>query len=251
MLAFCVIALYSCQKVIEVELNPSSPQYVITGNITDQPGPYEIKITSSINFDQDNNFPAVSGAKVYITDQNASSTDTLTEVAPGRYRTHFLKGVPGHTYKLAVILGNEMFSSVSTMPTPLALDSLYTKSASFGDGTDIVAIYDDPVGPGNFYHLVLAIQDSLSQEIYLHNDKINNGSRVNHILNNDIDVKIGDTITVKLQCIDADVYDFYYTLDQALKQNSAVIANPKTNILGGAMGYFCAHTIRTRSFVFK
>ncbi len=251
MLVFCVIAFYSCQKVIEVELNPSSPKYVITGNITDQPGPYEIKITSSINFDQDNNFPAVSGAKVYITDQNASSTDTLTEVAPGRYRTHVLKGVPRHTYKLLVILGEEMFSSVSTMPTPQALDSLYTKSASFGDGTDVVAIYNDPVGLGNFYRLELTIQDSLSQEIYLHNDKINNGSSVNHVLNNDIDVKTGDTITVKLQCIDADVYDFYYTLDQALKQNSAVISNPKTNILGGAMGYFCAQTIRTRSFVFR
>lgn len=251
MLAFGVIALYACQKVIEVELNPSSPKYVITGNITDQPGPYEVKITSSINFDQDNNFPAVSGAKVYITDQNISSTDTLTEVAPGRYRTHVWTGVPGHTYKLVAIVGNEVFSSVSTMPKPVALDSLYAKPAAFGDGTDIVAIYDDPVGRGNFYHLVLTIQDSLSREIYLHNDKINNGSTVSHVLNNDIDVKAGDKISLKLQCLDADAYDFYYTLDQALKQNSAVISNPKTNILGGAMGYFCAHTIKTRSFVFK
>jgi len=250
-LAFSVIALYSCQKVIDVELNPSSPKYVITGNITDQPGPYEIKITTSVNFDEDNNFPTVSGAKVYITDQTTSFTDTLAEVSSGRYRTHAWTGAPGHTYKLVVKLEGEMFSSVSTMPAPLAFDSLYTKSATFGDGTDIVALYDDPVGLGNFYHLVLTIQDSLSQEIYLHNDKINNGSRVSHVLNNDIDIKTGDTITVKLQCIDAAVYDFYYSLDQALKQNSAVISNPKTNITGGAMGYFCAHTVRARSFVFK
>ncbi|MBO9616550.1 MAG: DUF4249 domain-containing protein [Dyadobacter sp.] len=250
-LAFCVVALYSCQKVIEVELNPSSPKYVITGNITDQPGPYEVKITSSINFDEDNNFPTVSGARVYVTDQNNSSTDTLTEVAPGRYRTHVWTGVPGHTYKLVVMLGSEVFTSVSTMPAPQGLDSLYTKPATFGDGTDVVAVYDDPVGLGNYYHLVLTIQDSLSKEIYLHNDKINNGSRVTHVLSNDIDIKTGDTIIVKLQCIDADVYDFYYSLDQALKQNSAVISNPKTNIRGGAMGYFCAHTVRTRSFVLK
>ncbi|MGN7889866.1 DUF4249 family protein [Dyadobacter endophyticus] len=246
-----VIALYSCQKVIDIELNPSSPRYVVTGNITDQPGPYEVKITSSINFDQDNNFPAVSGAKVCITDQNVGLTDTLTEVAPGRHRTHFLEGIPGHTYKLVVMVGNEIFSSVSTMPLPIALDSVYTKPAAFGDGTDIVAIYDDPVGRENFYHLVLTVQNRPSREIYLHNDKINNGARVSHVLNNDVDIRKGDVVTVDLQCIDAAVYDFYYTLDQALKQNSAVISNPKTNILGGAMGYFCAHTIRTRSFVFK
>lgn len=251
MLSLGVIALYSCQKVIDIELNPSSPQYVITGNITDQPGPYEVKITSSINFDQDNNFPAVNGAKVCITDQNVGIIDTLTEMAPGRYRTHVLEGVPGHTYKLMVSVGNETFSSVSTMPLPIALDSLYTKPAAFGDGTDIVAVYDDPVGRGNFYHLVLTVQDRPSREIYLHNDKINNGARVSHVLNNDADIRTGDVITVQLQCIDAAVYDFYYSLDQALKQSSAVISNPKTNIEGGAMGYFCAHTIRTKSFVFK
>ncbi|MDR6804705.1 hypothetical protein J2Y45_002987 [Dyadobacter sp. BE34] len=250
MLAFCVTSFYSCQKVIEVKLNPSSPRYVITGNITDQPGPYEVKMTSSIHFDQDNNFPAVSGAKVYITDQNAGLTDTLTEVTPGRYLTHVLAGVPGHTYKMVVMLGNETFSSVSTMPPPIALDSLYTKAATFGDGTDVVALYDDPVARGNFYHLVLAVQDRPSREIYLHNDKINNGATVTHVLNNDVDIRRGDIITVSLQCIDTDVYDFYYSLDQALKQNSAVISNPKTNIRGGAMGYFSAHTTRTRSFAY-
>ena len=251
MVAFCVTVLYSCQKVIEVDLNPSSLKYVITGNITDQPGPYEVKITSSINFDQDNHFPAVSGAKVYITDQNVGLTDTLTEVTPGRYLTHVLEGAPGHTYKLIVTLGNEMFSSVSTMPTPIALDSLYTKPATFGDGTDIVALYDDPAARGNFYHLVLTVHDSLSREVYLHNDKINNGATVTHVLNNDIDINTGDTVTVKLECIDTDVYDFYYSLDQTLKQNSAVISNPKTNIRGGAMGYFSAHAIKTRSFAYR
>lgn len=138
-----------------------------------------------------------------------------------------------------------------TMPIPIVLDSLHTKPTAFGDGTDIVALYDDPVGQGNFYHLVLTVQDSLSKEIYLHNDKINKGATVTHVLNNDIDINTGDTITVKLHCIDTDVYDFYYSLDQALKQNSAVISNPKTNIRGGAMGYFCAHTVRVRRFVFR
>jgi len=251
MLALGVIGLYSCQKVIDIELNPSTPQYIITGNVTDQPGPYEVKITKSINFEQDNNFPTVSGAKVCITDQNVGLTDTLTEIAPGRYRTHILTGTPGHTYKLVVMLGNEMFSSVSTMPQPIPLDSLYAKAATFGDGTDIVAVYNDPAERGNFYHLVLAVQDRPSREIYLHNDKINNGAKVTHVLSNDVDLRTGDIITVSLQCIDAGVYDFYYSLDQALKQNSAVISNPKTNIQGGAMGYFCAHTVRTGSFVFK
>lgn len=251
MLAFCATAFYSCQKVIEVELNPSSPRYVITGNITDRPGPYEVKITSSINFDQDNIFPVVSGAKVCITDQNVGLTDTLTEVTPGRYLTHVLAGAPGHTYKLVVTLGNEMFSAVSTMPAPIALDSLYTQPATFGDGTDVVALYNDPAVRGNFYRLVLAVRDRPSQEIYLHNDKINNGARVTHVLNNDADIGTGDIITVELQCIDTDVYDFYYSLDEALKQNSAVISNPKTNIRGGAMGYFSAHTTRTKSFAYR
>lgn len=243
------VLLYSCKKTIDVELNSSTPRYVVTGDITDQPGPYIVRISKSVDYDKSNNFPPVSGAAVYITDATLSLTDTLTELYPGTYQTHFIKGSPGHMYSLKIITGDETFSSTATMPMAITIDSLYTKDATFGDGTDIVALYNDPAGIRNFYRLLLTVKDSLSQEIYVHSDDITGGSLVTHTLKNDIEVFAGDTITVSLQCIDESVYKYFYDLRQTVEQNSFTLSNPQTNIQGNALGYFSAHAIRSKSMV--
>src|ERR1700741_647325 len=97
-----MVLMYSCTKVIQVNLNDAAPQTVIEGNITDSAGPYTVQITRTVNFSDANVFPAVSGALVSITDTNTSVVDTLTETSPGIYTTHVLQGVPGHTYDLYV-----------------------------------------------------------------------------------------------------------------------------------------------------
>ncbi|MEJ0102288.1 MAG: hypothetical protein WDO19_06950 [Bacteroidota bacterium] len=35
--------LYSCTKVVDINLNDSSPQVVIEGNVTNAPGPYYVR----------------------------------------------------------------------------------------------------------------------------------------------------------------------------------------------------------------
>jgi len=242
-----VITFCSCQKVINVNLGSTPPAYVVVGNITDQPGPYTVTITKSVNFDQDNVFPGVHGATVYITDVTAGLTDTLSEFVTGMYQTHILTGTPGHVYKMNIITSNQNFTATSTMPQPVALDSVYTQTSIFGGDTDVVPMYKDPVGLGNFYHLLLTIEDSVSTEIYLHNDEISDGEEVKQPLRNNIKVLPGNTITVELQCIDSGVYQYYNNLQQTEQQNSATPANPQSNVKGGALGYFSAHTVRKKS----
>jgi hypothetical protein len=246
---FLIISFCSCQKVIHPDLGTSTSQYVVVGNVTDQPGPYTVTISKSVNFDQDNTFPPVSGAKVYITDSTLNLTDTLTEVNPGSYQTHTLAGVVGHTYHLTILSGTDSFFSSSTIPQPVNIDSVYIQTSIFGNDTDVVPLYKDPVGVGNYYHFVLTIQDSVSQDIYLHSDEITDGGLVSEPLRNDIDVNAGDTITVELQCVDYGAYQYYNNLQQTEGQNSATPANPQSNITGGALGYFRAHTVRRKSII--
>ncbi len=61
-----------------------------------------------------------------------------------------------------------------------------------------------------------------------------------------IKVRSKDTVMVEMRCIDKAVYDYFYSLDQisSTNGNSATPANPVSNILGGALGYFSAHTVR-------
>ena len=246
---FLMVAFCSCQKVIHLNLPSTTPVYVVVGNITDQPGPYNISITKTVAFDQDNVFPTVSGATVYITDAAASVTDTLTEVIPGNYQTHTITGMPGHTYKLSISANGNTFSSSSTMPQSIGLDSLYTQKAVIGTNTDIVPLYKDPAGTGNYYHLVLTVADSVSQNVYIHDDEVIDGNEVQSTLRNDIKVNTGDAITVELQCIDKPVFTYYKDLQQTIQQNSATPANPESNITGGCLGYFSAHTVRRKTII--
>lgn len=72
-------------KVINVDLNSSSPKILIEGSISDQPGPYIVSLSQTIDFDQDNTFPPVIWAGVIIGD-DAGNIDTLNEVRPGKYQ---------------------------------------------------------------------------------------------------------------------------------------------------------------------
>ena len=128
---FACIALtltfVSCERVIQLDLKNSTPKIVIQGNIYDQPGPYIVKISNSVNFDASSNYPPVTGAKVVITD-NVSQNETLTETTAGTYLTSKLRGIPGRTYSLSVITGMKPTFPVRQclMPWPLIV-SIFQK----------------------------------------------------------------------------------------------------------------------------
>jgi hypothetical protein len=251
-LILAVIAIMefcSCQKVINVNLNNAASKFVITGNVSNEPGPYIVSISKTINFSEDNVFPSVTNALVVITDSIAAVTDTLSRGAAGYYQTHVLQGIPGHVYQLYVNIGGQVFLSRSVMPQPIALDSIYVVSATFGDKKDVTAVYNDPVGVGNHYHLTLSIADSSSTNIYIHSDQVTDGNRVLQQLRNSIDIHSGDSVKVALECIDDSVYKYYSTLSQTINQNSATPANPQTNISGGSLGYFSAHTVSRKGII--
>src|SRR5882757_7125723 len=140
----------ACQQVVDLKLNNTSAQLIIEGSVNNGPGPYQVTITKSIDFYQDNTYPTISGAMVIIADSTAAVTDTLSEIAQGVYQTHFIAGYPGHTYKLKTIVAVKVYSSTSTMPQPVSLDSV-----TFDYATKKViratADFQDPIGVVNFY----------------------------------------------------------------------------------------------------
>src|ERR1022692_4666787 len=105
------LAFSSCEKVINIDLNSVAPQIVVQGNITNQPGPYTVQLTQTVNFSEPNNFPAVSGAKVIIED-NAGNVDTLTENPAGIYTGTRLTGTPGRSYALVLTANGKKYTAI-------------------------------------------------------------------------------------------------------------------------------------------
>jgi Domain of unknown function (DUF4249) len=255
-IAAVVFCCSSCQKVINIDLNSSSPQYVIEGNIYDHASPYTVKISRSVNYDQDNMFPAVSGAIVVVRDTTAAITDTLTETAPGTYQTNnaSLVGTSGHTYSLFVQASGNIFTAVSTMPVRIPMDSMYDTHSLFGRNYSIVPVYKEPITKGNYFHFIEYINDTENKAIYVRNDNlIAGGQTVQLPLQgggaNGKAVQLGDNVLLYMECIDSAMYQYYFTLTQTTNQNSATPSNPQSNIKGGALGYFSAQTSQSRSIV--
>ena len=65
-------------------------------------------------------------------------------------------------------------------------------------------------------------------------------------------LRIQNEVAVGMLCLDDLMYQFWYTMRTGGgdgNDSTASPANPVTNITGGAMGYFSAHTISRKSVI--
>jgi hypothetical protein len=249
----------SCTKEIDINLNNSNPQLVIEGSISDEPGPYTVKLSKTVNFSDANNYPPVTGALVIISD-NTGITDTLAETTPGLYETQHITGIQGNTYTLKVVAEGKQYDAVSTMPYKVNLDSirfdLFNDPGESGIMYAVVPVYFDPVALGDNYRFFFSANGVADRSYQVSNDNIGNGG-INQqpFFSNDVKFYEGDTVTVTMLCIDVNTYNFYYTLSQITESGpggGATPSNPPNNITGNkALGIFSAYTTQTRTAIAK
>ncbi len=249
------LALFSCQKIIKVDLNSSAPKVVIEGSINDEPGPYFVKVSQTVNFDQTNIFPAVTGATVIISD-DAGNSEALTESSPGVYRSATITGVAGRTYTLSVTAAGKTYIAVSKMNNPVQMDSVNTQKSLFGSRKNIHVFFNDPASIENWYKIVKTVNDSVRRDIYVTPDILRDGQQMEEILfsnNAEDSLTRGDSVTIALQSIDEGVYEYFRTLAPITEGNDpgATPANPKTNLSNGALGYFNAYAVTRKSLIVK
>jgi hypothetical protein len=256
LLAFLLGAFsFSCEKVIDVDLNSADPHIVIEGSISDEPGACFVRVSQTINFDQANSFPPISGAVITISD-NAGQTESLSETSPGTYGASRMQGVPGRTYTISVAVSGKTYVATSTMPFPVDIDSLEEETRAFGreESKTINVKFKDPAGVDNFYRFVEIINGVRQDFVFLIDDRLQDGSKITSILfARDNPLKSRDTIVVLLQCIDKPVFDYFRTMEQADRggPQSASPANPLSNFTNGALGYFSAHAVRSKMVVIR
>ncbi|WP_412850517.1 DUF4249 domain-containing protein [Chryseobacterium sp. PMSZPI] len=248
-----LLALTSCQKEIDLDLTDQSGNIVIEGNVTDQPGPYIVRITKSVGFSKPNQYPAVTGAQVILSD-NTGQTETLQYVGEGKYQTIAFAGVSGRTYTLKVQAEGKQYMAQSTMPETVYFQGLAQDSFTFGNKKSytVLPIFTDPVELGNRYLFNFTINNLPKKTFDVFSDNVNNGlpNQRPLLLPNDDnkgadhETVVGDTIHVEMQCIDHNIFTYYSALTQISNGNGGNVtpANPPSNISNGALGYFSAHT---------
>ena len=260
--ALCLIALVSCEEVIDLDLGNAEPRIVIEGTVTSDPGPYYVRINQSVDYGELNEFPAVSGATVNITDHNGN-TELLEEVEEGLYAIQQLQGEPGKRYTLDVTYNGELYQAASTMPATVvpiqSLEYVFEEETLFIDeGYYVTAYFADPEDEVNYYRLKMFVngepyyfdQDGVpvkDDNFWLINDKFFNGKVMD--LEFPQTLKEGDKVDVELHQVDKATYDYYRTLVELMGFGGVAPANPLTNWNNGALGYFGALSISYASIV--
>lgn len=108
----------------------------------------------------------------------------------------------------------------------------------------------DPEQYTNYYRFVAYHKNREITSRRVFDDQFSNGKIIagEFGLNDSIDFKPGDTITVELQNIDKGTYDFFRTLRNGaagLAFLSASPSNPISNISNNGLGYFSACSINS------
>lgn len=256
-LAIIALALNACEKVIDIDLKDAKPIIVIEANVIDDFVAQKVKITQTKPFTEDNSVKPILNATVVLKDLTLNKTYTFNVPdATGTYSSEKFKGTAGHTYELKIQSDNQEYIARSTMPRKVALDSLSVSEISFFGNTQkyLKVNYADPGEYQNQYRYVLTVNDALVKGYYVDSDRFNNGKYIaNTIFTDEPELKTGDTIKVEFQCIDMNIYRYFFAISQISGNGGPPTApsNPDSNFSNGALGFFSAHTSETKTAIIK
>ncbi|AQG79464.1 DUF4249 domain-containing protein [Spirosoma montaniterrae] len=160
-LSLLVVAI-SCVTEYQPETIRIAPALVVEGQITDQPGPYTVRLTRTGDFSNKGINLLETGAIVSIED-NVGNREALREQSPGVYQTRAngMQGVAGRRYKLTVQTrnGQRFESDAETLTAAPPILNVYTEyNNQLRPGTqvreetwDVYLDTKDPETAGNFY----------------------------------------------------------------------------------------------------
>ncbi len=255
LLMFCLM-LGSCEKVVDLKLKSIDAKYVIEGVVTNELGKCKVTITSTKDVNESNQFGGVSGAIVKIESKGVGYP--LIETSAGIYQSKTLKGVMGQTYLLTVSLNGQTFTAASTMPIAEPFQNMYLGSGDFAATRTIVSVsYKDDADTKNYYWFQQYVNNIEQPRYAVVTDEYSVGQNIvaslifeNTTGDTSKDLKKGDKLTVEMHAVEEPMYTYLFSLYGATgSDNGTAPANPESNLKGGALGYFSAHTTQRRVLV--
>ncbi|QMU28739.1 DUF4249 domain-containing protein [Adhaeribacter radiodurans] len=262
--SFLMLALTSCETVVDLDLKQSEPKLAVEAIITDQANQNTVKLTLSAPYAKNVEPTPVNDAQVIITD-NAGNTIPFIHETNGLYKpaTDF-KGVIGRSYTLTILANGQSYTATSVLNSVPTLDKVtyeYVdgKNDDYGreEGYYISTAFQDIAGVKNYYKLYVVVNGQLRQQqssdILVTEDKLYDGSYLD-------DLQLftafaqNDQLEVNLLSLTKEAYDFYAAMSDLANQGGLMGRNPAnlpTNISNGAVGFFSTSAISSKSLVIE
>lgn len=280
-----LITLFSCEKVIKLDLNKDDPKIIIEAALeVDTLLPNDIQYISirrTVNFDSEINGTAVDNATISLTDtdtKNTILTSPSTYLGNGKYALKIKPGslTKNKVYQLDVKVDNKVYSATSACPSnPVPLDSIGVfKQKTFGRYNYSIAPIrnETPKGIPNWYQFIakkIIKNDTIKINKILVDDDQNldgvqftrkpifdlNEFSPDTVINNipkfkvEKDGTVADSVEIELTLVNIDYKVYRYLFNLVLNQGgrqSATPSNPDPIFSNGALGYFSVQKSYTR-----
>ena len=254
---FGIIVLFStiaCQDVIELDLDTAEPRLVIEGVLDATAGTATVTLQRTKGFYESNDIDYLSGASVVLRREDGEAIE-IPEVEVGRYILTNQTYTPGEQYELEITVEGITYRATSTIPIPVALDSLEVNagpSAGPNAGASILnARFVDPQpGTDNFYRIRSQENGELLDDVYtLLDDGTTTDIELDVVIFHPYEA--GSLATVTLLSCDFGYYEYFRQLSTltANGPNSVTPFNPVGNFGEEVLGYFGSVQTSTRSVV--
>lgn len=206
-----MICLYSCEDVVDVDLEKSEPRLVIEAsllwNVDQAENTQLIKLSTTAPFFEEEIPPAL-GASVFITDENGREY-IFEEITNGVFRYENLPLLPDVEYELVVTYKDEVYTATEKLVPVPRLEYVEQEIGGFtGDEYEFKVFYTDPADMENYY-LFRYVNEQVSLQIYT--DEFTNGNRTFAFFN-DEDAKPGDLVGFQIQGISRGFYEYMFIL---------------------------------------
>jgi hypothetical protein len=276
-----MVSLMSCEKEITVDLPPSTPQLVVEASINQQfPNLNYVYISRSLDyFNPDLSLNGVKDALVYITPGTIVDQDTIWDDAnriqlidistipgvdslllgfTGIYFNPLLLPQVGVPYKLDIDVQGQKVTGVTSIPNPVAIDTLYWRQEIQDKDTGMFVTFEFTDGPEqNNYRMAVYNGSSPfligwgSASFFRTFDDavLNNGKRPYSFFR---PFDYGDTLSIYLNSIGRKEFLFWESYARAAN-NGGPFATPvsvKSNITG-AIGSFTGYGVSYRNVILK
>lgn len=259
--------IFSCTEVVDIELDSTFTRLVVYGTITTDSVRHEVQLTATTDYFFSEAPPSIANATVTVSFGNTSLNLETTPERPGIYLfPEAIRGVPGVQYDL-LIEGvdvdqdgvTETYSASTTLPVIAPPDSISVQKfiSPFFSGYQVAIWSPDPPG-AHFYNFKLwrnstllnrRLSDYTVQPDDLFQDNYIPGLPIGFLDDDDEDEAVlpGDTVTLELNSITEEFYNFITEAQNEIFGNNPLFSGPpanvSTNLENGAVGIFTAYSI--------
>lgn len=216
-----LLLTFSCEDVIDVDLNDAPPKLVIDASIEWFKGTagneQSIKLTLSAPYFDSTVHPAT-GAQVAVTNTNNTIFNFIEDGNTGIYKTSSFVPEINETYILTIIYQNETYIGSETLRSvvPIEYVEQNDEGGFTGDETELKAFYNDPADEENYYffEFISDIPEIPTLEVY--KDEFTNGNLIFGFYTEE-DLDTNDVVVIRNHGVSRRFYNFMFIL---LQQNS-------------------------------